>query len=101
MARDNNYDLVIKNVRVVRPGKSQPEDADIAISNGRFSKIEKNIQVQEAKTYDGKGRLAFPGVVDAHMHTGIYAPLAEDAVSESRAAAQGGVTTSLNYFRTG
>ena len=35
------------------------------------------------------------------MHTGIYAPLAEDAVSESRAAAQGGVTTSLNYFRTG
>jgi allantoinase len=56
----------------------------------------------EAKTlYDGKGRLAFPGVVDAHMHTGIYAPLAEDAVSESRAAAQGGVTSSLNYFRSG
>ncbi|HVJ13424.1 MAG TPA: amidohydrolase family protein, partial [Burkholderiales bacterium] len=56
----------------------------------------------EAKTvYDGKGRLAFPGVVDAHMHTGIYSPLAEDAVSESRAAAQGGVTSSLNYFRTG
>src|SRR5204862_1807707 len=35
------------------------------------------------------------------MHTGIYAPLAEDAVSESRAAAQGGVTSSLNYFRSG
>ena len=35
------------------------------------------------------------------MHTGIYAPLEEDAVSESRAAAQGGVTSSLNYFRTG
>ena len=35
------------------------------------------------------------------MHTGIYSPLAEDAVSESRAAAQGGVTSSLNYFRTG
>ncbi|HUQ76063.1 MAG TPA: hydantoinase, partial [Burkholderiales bacterium] len=40
-------------------------------------------------------------MVDAHMHTGIYSPLAEDAVSESRAAAQGGVTSSLNYFRTG
>ena len=35
------------------------------------------------------------------MHTGIYSPLEEDAVSESRAAAQGGVTSSLNYFRTG
>jgi allantoinase len=35
------------------------------------------------------------------MHCGIYSPLAEDALSESRAAAQGGVTSSLNYFRTG
>ncbi|MDF3009858.1 MAG: allantoinase-like protein, partial [Burkholderiales bacterium] len=41
------------------------------------------------------------GVVDAHMHAGIYSPLKEDAVSESRAAAQGGVTSMLNYFRTG
>lgn len=35
------------------------------------------------------------------MHTGIDAPLEEDAVTESRAAASGGVTSSLNYFRTG
>jgi allantoinase len=51
--------------------------------------------------HDGRGLLAFPGVVDAHMHSGIYSPLAEDAVSESKAAAMGGVTSSLNYFRTG
>src|SRR5690606_27814753 len=30
-----------------------------------------------------------------------YHPLAEDARSESRAAAQGGVTTGLTYLRTG
>ena len=94
------YDLLIRNVRVVRPGASSVEDADIAISGEKFAKVGKNLG--EAKTtYDGKGLLAFPGVVDAHMHTGIYSPLAEDAVSESRAAAQGGVTSSLNYFRTG
>ena len=45
--------------------------------------------------------MAFPGCVDAHMHVGIYSPLAEDAVSESKAAAMGGVTSSLNYIRTG
>ena len=45
--------------------------------------------------------LAFPGCVDAHMHVGIYRPLAQDAVSESKAAAMGGVTSSLNYIRTG
>src|SRR5204862_105461 len=31
----------------------------------------------------------------------IYAPLADDAVTESKAAAMGGVTTMLTYFRTG
>ena len=94
------YDLLIRNVRVVRPGASSVEDADIAVSGEKFAKVGRNLG--EAKTtYDGRGWLAFPGVVDAHMHTGIYSPLAEDAVSESRAAAQGGVTSSLNYFRTG
>jgi len=96
------YDLLIKNVRVVRPDANAVEDADIGITTGKFSRVQRGLSPTEAKAvYDGKGRLAFPGVVDAHMHTGIYAPLAEDAVSESRAAAQGGVTTSLNYFRTG
>ena len=95
------YDLLIKNVRVVRPGESAPREADIAIAGEKFVRIAPNLGADAASVYDGKGCLAFPGVVDAHMHTGIYAPLAEDAVSESRAAAQGGVTTSLNYFRTG
>jgi allantoinase len=96
------YDLIVKNVRVVRPQGDTVPQADIAIRDGKFARIAAAIPAGEAKAvHDGRGRLAFPGVVDAHMHTGIYSPLAEDAVSESRAAAQGGVTTSLNYFRTG
>src|SRR5690606_24726639 len=50
---------------------------------------------------DGAGKLAFPGVVDAHQHWGIYNPLPEDTTSESRASAQGGVTTAITYMRTG
>jgi allantoinase len=95
-------DLIIKNVRVVRPGAAGPVEADVAVRDGRFSRIAPGLPAAEAKTvYDGRGWLAFPGVVDAHMHAGIYAPLKEDAVSESRAAAQGGVTSMLNYFRSG
>ena len=96
------YDLLIKNVRVVRPQGSEVFNFDVAIQGGKFRKISSSIDARTAKVvYDGKSRLAFPGVVDAHMHAGIYAPLAEDAMSESRAAAQGGVTSMLNYFRTG
>ncbi len=96
------YDLLIKNVRVVRPHGNTVHEADIAVAGGRIARIAPGIDVAQAKTVeDGRGRLAFPGVVDAHMHSGIYSPLAEDAVSESQAAAMGGVTSSLNYFRTG
>ena len=96
------YDLIVKNVRVVRPQGQAVHEADIAVKDGRFAKVGPGLDARLArKTYDGKGRLAFPGVVDAHMHAGIYSPLKEDAVSESRAAAQGGVTSMLNYFRTG
>jgi allantoinase len=96
------FDLLIKNVRVVRPHGNAVHEADIAISGGKFAKVAPGIDVALAATvHDGRGRLAFPGVVDAHMHAGIYSPLDEDAVSESKAAAMGGVTSSLNYFRTG
>jgi allantoinase len=96
------FDLLIKNVRVVRPHGNVVFDADIAVAGERIAKIAPGIDATRAKAvYDGKGRLAFPGVVDAHMHSGIYSPLAEDAVTESKAAAMGGVTSSLNYFRTG
>ena len=95
-------DLLVKNVRVVRPHTSSVETADIAIADGRFTRIAPDIDPATAReVVDGRQRLAFPGVIDAHMHTGIYSPLAEDAISESRAAAMGGVTTSLNYIRTG
>ena len=75
------FDLLIKNVRVVRPHGSVVHDSDIAIRDGRFALVAPGIDVARAKqVHDGRGRLAFPGVVDAHMHSGIYSPLIEDAV---------------------
>ena len=98
---ENGYDLVIKNLRVVRPGVDDIPVSDIGIKDGQFAAIETNIDADGDHVVDGGGLLAFPGLVDPHMHCGIYSPLEEDAVTESRAAAQGGVTSSLNYMRTG
>jgi len=96
------FDLVIKNARVVRPNRSSVDCLDIAVKDGRIVRLAPEIQAEQAaEVFDAKNLLAFPGCVDAHMHVGIYQPLAQDAVSESKAAAMGGVTSSLNYIRTG
>ena len=99
---ERSFDLVIKNARVVRPSKTAIDCLDIAVKDGKVAQLGPDIAAASGKAvFDAKNRLAFPGCVDAHMHIGIYAPLAQDAVSESKAAAMGGVTSSLNYLRTG
>ncbi len=97
-----NLDLLIKNIRIVRPNQNSLDLLDVGIKNGRFAQIAPNIPPESAKKiFDGANLLAFPGLVDAHTHVGIYQPLADDAITESKAAAMGGVTTTLTYFRTG
>jgi allantoinase len=96
------YDLLIKNARVVSAAHDAPQAMDIAIANEKIAALAPSIDAANAKEIlDAKNQLAFPGVVDAHMHTGIYQSLGDDAITESQAAAWGGVTTSLNYMRTG
>jgi len=102
MSNTKEFELLIKNIQVARPAGDGLEDLDIGIRDGKFAKIAPDLAADSAaEVYDGQNRIAFPGVVDPHMHTGIYSPLAEDAITESRAAAMGGVTSSLNYIRTG
>lgn len=97
-----NFDLIIKNARVVRPTANDVEAGDIGIRGGKIAQVAAHIEAGEgANVFDAKGLLAFPGCVDAHTHVGIYSPLENDAITESRAAAQGGVTSMITYFRTG
>src|SRR5215212_5969629 len=93
---------VVQSLDVVRPTKTSVDCLDIAVAHGKIIRLAPDIQADQGKqVFDARNLLAFPGCVDAHMHIGIYAPLAQDAVSESKAAAIGGVTSSLNYMRTG
>ncbi|MCA1992486.1 MAG: amidohydrolase family protein [Coleofasciculus sp. S288] len=102
MSESPVFDKVIKNVRVVRPNQQSVDLLDLGIKDGKFAEISPEISPDQTKdVFDAKNLLGFPGVVDAHMHIGIYQPLDQDAVTESKAAAMGGVTTSLNYIRTG
>lgn len=99
---DVRLDLLIRNAEVVCAGRDQVEQLDIGIRDGVFVQLEPNIDPATAdEVRDAPGLMAFPGLVDAHTHVGIYSPLAEDAETESKAAAMGGVTSMLTYFRTG
>ena len=96
------FDLIVSNVRVVRHDRAEAEVADIGVVDGRIVRVAQGLDPAEARTVvDGGGKLAFPGVVDAHQHWGIYNPLSVDTETESRACAQGGVTSALTYMRTG
>lgn len=96
------FDLLLKNLTVVRAGQDSVETLDVGIKDGKFAAIDVNLNAGQAtETRDCTGLTAFPGLVDAHMHVGIYSPLEKDAVTESKAAAMGGVTTAITYFRTG
>jgi allantoinase len=96
------YDLIVKNVDLVRPGADGVERTSIAISGGKIAAVAPDLDAVDAEeVFDGAGKLAFPGVVDSHQHWGIYGPLADDTVTESRACAQGGVTSAITYMRTG
>ena len=97
-------DLIITGATVVRPHTGEADRTDVAVSDGRISELGVGLAAgapPETEVFDASGLIAFPGSVDAHTHMGIYNPLPVDARSESRAAAQGGTTTVLNYMRTG
>jgi allantoinase len=96
------FDLIVKNARVVQATTAEVPRVDIGIADGVFTRIAPNLDITEAdEVVDAGGKLAFPGVIDVHQHWGIYNDLTEDTISESRAAAQGGVTTGITYMRTG
>lgn len=102
MSDRHQYDLLVKNVRLARPHQDGTPVTDIAVKDGRFARVAPGLSADDAReVVDGEGLVAFPGLVDAHMHVGIYSPLAQDAVTESKAAAMGGVTSAITYFRTG
>jgi dihydroorotase (multifunctional complex type) len=78
--------------------------ADIAVSGEKIAAIlAPGTAVDAAETLDVAGKVVLPGVIDVHLHLGhgkdIARPrVAEDAATETAAAAVGGVTTFIPYL---
>lgn len=97
----DKYDVAVKNGYLVIP-KVGVIRTDIGIMDEKVAAISKEIDAKAAsRVVDATGKYVFPGAVDSHFHIGIFRPMHEDAMSESRSALWGGVTTICSYFRTG
>jgi dihydropyrimidinase/allantoinase len=95
------FDLAVVNGTLVVPFVGTLR-ADVAARDGKIVQIADAIAASDADSIvDARGKLVFPGGVDAHFHIGIYRPIAADAESETRSALVGGVSTVVSYFRTG
>jgi dihydropyrimidinase len=97
------FDLLIRGGTAVLPG-TDGVAADIAVSGEKIAAIlAPGTTVDAAETLDVAGKVVLPGVIDVHLHLGhgkdIARPrVAEDAATETAAAAVGGVTTFIPYL---
>ena len=63
-----DYDLVIRNARVIDGTGNPWYRADVALSSGKIAAIGKLAQASAARTIDAKDRVLAPGVIDVHTH---------------------------------
>jgi len=86
-------DLKITNGRVFVPGGGF-FDLEVGIKNGKIAMIgSPNDLPETADTLDAGKNIVMPGVVDPHIHLGIFGDFAMECEHETRAALAGGVTT--------
>ena len=94
-------DLALRGGTAFLPGLGL-QAADILITGGKISAIASSGAGDAVDQVDVTGLTILPGAIDAHIHLGhgmdIARPRApEDAMSETAAAAVGGVTTFISY----
>lgn len=95
----NSCDIIIKNVNAIIPF-SGIVNTNIFIENGKIKALEKTIGNVSADTIiNAKNRYILPGVIDPHVHYGVYTPIDNAAITESTSAASGGVTTIMRMIR--
>ena len=98
--RENIYDLIISNGRIVDDGVFDHAPLEIGIHGGRIKKIAPVIVGDCEQRLDAAGKLILPGLIDPHVHLGLpmKGTLSSDTPETgTRAALLGGVTTVLDF----
>lgn len=75
-------------------------DRNIVINDGKITDITNDLPQSDLKI-KGDGLVCLPGIIDPHIHYGVYSPIEQAALTESKVAAIGGVTTMMRMLRLG
>jgi N-acyl-D-amino-acid deacylase len=66
-----NFDIIIRNGRIIDGAGNPPYRADIGITGGRISKIGRFARIHTKKEIDAKDLVVCPGFIDPHSHSEI------------------------------
>ena len=89
-------DLLIKNGILVLPEAGRLR-ANVCVKEGKIVSLTSQTP-SAGQEIDAGGLYVLPGIIDPHTHLGLFAPLEEELVSETRSAILGGVTTIGTFF---
>jgi dihydropyrimidinase len=97
--KSNSCDLIIKNANVVIP-KVGVLRTNILIENGKIKELtNSSASVNYSKSINANDKYVLPGIIDPHVHYGVFSPIEKAAATESKSAAVGGVTTIMRMLR--
>jgi len=91
-------DTVIVGSHVVLP--TGIIDKNLVLDEGKIIGFTNDTPSSDRKI-NANELIAIPGVIDTHVHYGVYSPIEHAAVTESHVAAIGGVTTMMRMLRRG
>jgi dihydropyrimidinase len=91
-------DILIKNATLVTPWETVSHVA-IGIRGEKIAAIyHDDTPMSAGQLIDAAGKYVLPGLIDCHNHFGAFLPFEEDVLTETRAAAFGGVTTAFHVI---
>lgn len=86
-------DTVFVNGKLVTPWETI-DGVSIGVEGEKIAWVGRgSLPTKAQRVIDARGKYLLPGIIDAHTHFGAFLPYEEDVLSETRAAAAGGVTT--------
>lgn len=96
---ENSCDLLITNGLLVIPTQGIV-GTNVLIENGKIKATRKSIDnVHASRVVNASKKYVLPGIIDPHVHYGVFTPVDSSAITESRSAAIGGITTMIRMLR--